>query len=373
MKQTALFANNMITIQAYEWFKQPHGENPLYIPQAPYHIKQLHNPLTWDRDVGISRPEGWKTNNVGVLAQFNALYRTSRRYSAEWHHWIYLSANKYPLNETWNEDPWDKAFLELLQHRDEYEQPQGRRKFNYIACPGSFLCSMWRVDGPAMIHFTTGPLERNHSQLQSLAPFLEPVHVRVFDLPLNESVIPGRFPTHFEQLRSITASNSTYWTKKKEYSYRERILLVQVVKVLEELEDTNPKTVGMLAKGGEKWAKFVGENAATIIVYGGAFAMVAGGIPSYYGTKFWDRLQMWRINRKYGHSPEAVGNKRVGPDPVAQQLQGFLDTMTDEDKERWSKTYKGGIILDRIQKGLEKKDWDGRDDVVAAIEDAVGH
>lgn len=370
MRQPALLANNLINIKTYEWFKEPYGENPLYIPRAPYHIKQLHNPLTWAQDIGISRPKGWKTDNVGVLAYFRSLYRKSRRHSSGWHHWIYLSANEQPLNETWNEDPWDRAFLDLLEHRDEYE-PQGRWNFNYITCPRSFLCSLWRVDGPALIHFTNEPLKRNETRKRSRAPILDPVHVRVFDLPLNESVIPGRFPTHFEQMRSITASNSTYWSKHEKYSNFDQVR-GQALKVLGKLQDRYPKTLGMLTKVEDRWTKLTGAEGFDLIELPRILAFLAGALPSHYGARYWEYFQMWRKEREYDRSPEGKENKLVGPDPVAKQLQGFLDVLSDEDKEGWSKTHEGGIILDRVQKGLENKDWDGIDDVLADIEAAVG-
>ncbi|KAJ4128818.1 hypothetical protein NW768_007337 [Fusarium equiseti] len=360
----------MITIEAYEWLKDPYGENPLYCPRAPYHIKQLHNPLTWTQDIGISRPEDWKTTNVEVLVNFNALYRRRRWYSPEWHHWIYLSANEEPLNETWNKDPWDKAFLELLQHRDEHE-PDKRWNFNFITCPQSFLCSIWRVDGPALLHFTNELLEQDATQKQSRALILDPVHVRVFDLPLNESVIPGRFPTRFEQMRSLTASNSTYWMKKERYSVADRIHR-QASKVLADLKDNYPKTYGMLKKVEHKWTKLTGADVTTLIHYSHVGGSIAGFFSGRSVAVCQEKFQIWWRRYKYRQSPEGKENKPLGPDPVAQQLQGFLDTMSDEDKEAWSKTDRGGVILDRVQKGLEKKDWDGRDDIVAAIGDALG-
>jgi hypothetical protein len=370
VEQPRLLTDNMITFETYEWFKEPYGENPLCAPRAPYHIPMLCNPLTWTQNVGISRPRDWKANNIRVVAYFDDLYRWRSSFSPGWHHWIYLSANEQPLSEPWNEDPWDKAFLELLQHREEYEHEM-TWNFDYITCPHSYLCSLWRVDGPALIHLTNEPLEQKPTQKQSRTPILDPVHVRVFDLPLNESVIPGRFTTRFEQLRSITASNSTYWMKKEKYSELDRIRR-QGEKLLTDLEDKYSKTLGMLAQVEDKWTKLTGADTTTLIYYSHAAGTLAGYYAGREGMRYWDELRIQWRKYKYTQSPEGKENKPLGPDPVAQQLQGFLDSMSDEDKEGWSKTYRGGIILDRIQKGLEKKDWDGRDDVLADIKNAIG-
>ncbi|RBR26553.1 uncharacterized protein FIESC28_00629 [Fusarium coffeatum] len=369
-EQPRLFAENMITFETLEWFKEPYGENYLHSMRAPYHIPRLYNPLTWTQDVGSRRHQDWKGTNVLVVAYLNALYRERSWYSSGWHHWIYLSANEAPLSEPWNEDPWDKAFLELLQHRDMYEDEE-RWNFNYITCPQSYLCSLWRVDGPALIHLTNEPLEQKPTQEQSRTPILDPVHVRIFDLPLNESVIPGRFPTRFEQMRSITASNSTYWMKKGKYSEYDR-LRRQSDKLLTDLEDKYPKTLGMLAQAEDKWTRFTGADTTYLIHY----SQTAGSLAGYYagrkGADYLDRLQTWWRRYKYTQSPQGKEKEPSGPDPVAQELQGFLDAMSEEDKEAWGKTYAGGIILDKIQKGLEKKDWDGRDDILADIEKALG-
>ncbi|KAJ4244595.1 hypothetical protein NW762_014451 [Fusarium torreyae] len=370
-----LFVANMVHVKTMEWFREPGGANPLYVSRAPYHIRQLHNPLEWTRDVGISRPSDWNTDNVGVLSSFGDLYRRRRRYSDDpsWHNWIYLSANEQPLNETWNQDPWDKAFLELLEYRDMYE-PLGRGNFHYITCPKNFLCDIWRISGPALVHLTNEPIKRNATQERSRRPILDPVSVRVFEFPLNEPVIRGTFPTYFEQMRSITASNSTYWTTRMKYSHFDQVQ-GQALKVLKGVKDKHPWTYGILAKAEEKWINLWAAEESALILLSRVISLAIGATPTYFGSQVWERVKTRWMKRKQNHSEgENISPRANDPaavDPVAYQLQNFLNSLTEEDKEKFGKTYRGGVLLDRIQNGLDKRDWDTKDDVLRAVEDAL--
>ncbi|RGP67302.1 hypothetical protein FSPOR_6060 [Fusarium sporotrichioides] len=354
----------------------PGGRNPIYDIRAPYHIPQLQNPMTWTQDIGISRPDGWHTSSVGAHAYFRDLYRSRRRYSDDpsWHHWIYLSENREPLNETWNQDPWDKAFLELLEYRDKHE-PLGRDNFNYLTCHHSFLCALWRVSGPALIHFTNEPLKQNLPQRRGRKRILDPVSVRVFELPQNEPVIPGRFPTRFEQMRSITASNSTYWTTRMEYSNFDQVS-GQARKVLKRYEEKYPLTYGMLARAEHKWTRLIAAEETIMILIPQLVSFFAAAIPSRYGVSLWQQVQDWWRKRQYEKSTKGnvqqLEADKLANDPVAYQLQWILDSMTEEDKEKFGKTYRGEVLLERLQKGLEKKDWDGREDIIKQIEGALG-
>ncbi|KAL4722213.1 hypothetical protein ACLX1H_010991 [Fusarium chlamydosporum] len=370
--QTDLLLNNMLMIKTYEWFRVPGGDHPLSVPRAPFHIQQLYHPLKWPSDVGISRPDGWHTENVGFFASFNDLYRRRYAPNPSWHHWIYLSEQEQPLNETWNQDPWDKAFLDLLEYSDKHELGD-RWNFNYITCPKSFLCSLWRIDAPALLHFTNEPIKQDATQGRSRKPILDPVSVRVFELPLTEAVIPDTFPTYFEQMRSITASNSTYWTTRMKYSNFDQVR-GQAFKVLKKLENKYSSTYGLLSKVERKWIGIWGGEDLLIVEVSKLIAFTAGALPSHYGAKLWQTFKLWKNRRRTGRS--AIGNGpqpvTAAQDPVAHHLQGFLDTFSEEDKEKWGKTYRGRLFLDRIQDGLEQEDWDSRDDIMAEIEDSLG-
>ncbi|RGP78940.1 hypothetical protein FLONG3_2845 [Fusarium longipes] len=370
-----LLVNNMIKVKAYEWFSGPDGVNPFYTPQAPYHVQQLHDPLEWTRTVGMKRPSDWSTNNVGKLASFRDLYRVRRRYSDDpsWHRWIYLSTSADPMSDISDYNPWDKAFSDLLEYRDKHE-PLGRSNFNYIACPKNFLCSLWSISGPALIHLTNEPITRNATQERSRKPILDPVSVRVFELPLTEPVIPGSFPTYFEQMRSITASNSTYWTTQMKYSNFDQVR-GRSLKVLKGVSEKHPKTYGMLSKIEDKWTRFLAAEETGFIFVPRLVSFAAGAIPSYFGSKYWWQLQQWRKGRQVdklqeGNDSQSARDAAV-KDPVAHQLQLFLDSLSDDDKQKFGKTYRGGALLDKIENGLAKNEWNTQEDVIKKVEDAL--
>lgn len=372
----ALFMNNMMTVKTYEWFKEPGGQNPLRIPRAPYHIQQLHNPLEWTKELDLVRPRDWNTDNVGVLASFGNLRRRrprSERYM-NWHHWIYLSANEQPLNETWNADPWDKAFLDLLEHRDKHEF-WGRSNFHYITCPGNFLCDIWSVSAPALIHLTNEPIRRNATQKRSMKPILDPVSVRIFELPLKKAVIPGIFPSQFEQMRSITASNSTYWETRDKYSNFDQVR-GQALKVLKKMEDKYPSTYGRLVWLEDKWVNLWGSDDVTLVAMSRHGSFIAAASSTYFGGRIWKNVQNWWKSREKsqtkedGSAPQLTTDK-AADDPVARQLQKVLDSLSEEDKEKFGKTRRGEILLNRIQNGLENDDWNSREDLMSDIEDAL--
>ncbi|KAF5679590.1 hypothetical protein FHETE_755 [Fusarium heterosporum] len=201
-------------------------------------------------------PKGWTPRGVEALASLDNLY-LERVYDSpdhKWHFWIYLSSQTNPLNDPWSADPWDKAFLELLQHRDKHE-PQRRWNFSYLTCPGSFLCGSWQVSGPALMHFTNEPLVNDQRMDWSSPPVYDPVTVRLFELPLREPMIYGVFPSHLEQMKFITASNSTVWTSKKPFTRGDQFAR-QAVNEHKRLQEVYPWTYGMLVRGEEKWARF---------------------------------------------------------------------------------------------------------------------
>ncbi|KAF5237907.1 hypothetical protein FAUST_5859 [Fusarium austroamericanum] len=372
--QRDFLVHDMVAVQTGEWLKMPGADNPLYEIRAPYYIPQLYNPMKWTRNIGLSRPDGWRTENAAKYAEFRDLFRVRRFYEPTWHHWVYLSENEQPLNETWNQDPWDKAFRELLDHRDRHEI-LGSSNFNYLTCPHSFLCATWRISGPAFVHFTNEPVRKITPQEESRRRILDPVSVRVFEFPLNETVIPGTFPTYFEQMRSITASNSTYWTTRKKYSNFHQVT-VQARKVLKKYEEKYPLTYGMLAKAEHKWTRFTAAEDTNLIIYPRHGSFIAAAVPSFYGARWWAKVMMWWRKRQHeksmGGDTKKLEADRAARDPVAYQLQWILDSLTDEDKEKFGKTYQGEVLLERLQKGLDNKDWDGREDIIKEMQGALG-
>ncbi|KAF5676144.1 hypothetical protein FHETE_2271 [Fusarium heterosporum] len=354
------FVKNIVTFEIYEWLKEPGGRNLLRIPRAPYHIQRLYNPLDWTKEVGIVRPRGWSTNSYGLLASLEDLHRI-RRYSGDpgWHHWIYLSANDEPLNDTWNADPWDKAFLDLLEHRDKYEL-QGRANFNYITCPKSYLCRHWSISGPALIHFTNEPVQRDATEEISLEPILDPVSVRVFQLPLEQPVIPGIFPSQFEQMRSITASNSTYWETRDKYSDLEQVR-GQSLEVLKKMEDEYPLTYGMLVWLEDKWVSYWDLDDSLLVALCRFLSYLPAAQLGHYVRTTWHSLYLWWNNGFDVQLRKDIGTlltlDPIADDPVERQLQYSLSRLKEEDKEKFGNLYLDEMISARVQDALKRKDW----------------
>lgn len=69
----------------------------------------------------------------------------------EWHHWIYASPTSSFSDPLY--DDWDTAFNDLLQHHAATPAAHNA-SFHVITCGLSWLCDMWRIKGPALIHMT---------------------------------------------------------------------------------------------------------------------------------------------------------------------------------------------------------------------------
>lgn len=208
-----------------------------------------------------------------------------------------------------------------------------------------------------------------------MKPILDPVSVRVFELPLKNSVIPDIFPSQFEQMRSITASNSTYWRTRDKYSNFNQIH-GQGLKVLEKMEKKYPSTYGRLVWLEDKWVNLWGSEDVALVAMSRYGTFIAAASSSYFGARTWKNVENWwksRENRqtKGDSSTPQLATDKAADDPVARQLQKFLDSLSEEDKEKFGKTRRGEILLNRIQNGLEKNDWNSREDLMLNIEDAL--
>ncbi|RSM08507.1 hypothetical protein CDV31_008144 [Fusarium ambrosium] len=368
-----LLVSNVVTVKSYSWFDGSRGPSWLDQKRAPFHIQQLHNPLDWHKKLGLDRPEGWHTKGAESLASLRELYR--QRFHASQKpldRWIYASPQSIPLDENVEfVDPWDQAFLELLRHRDEYE-PLGRANFHYLACPTSFLCGVWRVTGPALLHFSTEPLPENNtatreSRRRYRKPVYEPVSVRVFELPLSEPVIPGVFPSRFEQMRAITASDSGFRTSKPPHSDFHQ-MIGQCKRVSRRLEREYPWTYGALVKVEDKWIKFWAMEETALILGARTLSTLLSAVPIVLGNRWWGD-----ISRRFRNSTEENdGTVSAETDPIAQTLQHVLDILGDEHKEKFRQTPGGRELLEAIENGLENKEWNTGDQVLREIADAMG-
>jgi hypothetical protein len=355
--------NNLMEVKIMEYFDEPFDSWGNVAPV--FHIPQIKNPLKWTAQFGLVRPGDSGSENVEALATLSDLYRRTRRYSRapQWHHWIYLSAQQEPWRQPDGpvlHDPWDKAFVELLEYRDKHDT-MGRSNFLYVSCPKNFLCGSWRVTAPALLHFTTEGEKSRASKRSPELPNHASVNVRVFELPLRETAIPGVFPSHFEQMRSLTASNSTFWGTKDTYSHFDQVL-GQAVPMLREVEKAYPWTYGLLVKAEDKWTHLWAMEDTALLMIVRILSIASSAVPTYL-FKF--------ASLRWSDSP-GPGPEHKSKDPLAQTLQSLVDILSEEDEEKFRKTDRGRRILALAEAGLERDEWNTREEVLKEISDAMG-
>ncbi|KAH7146347.1 hypothetical protein EDB81DRAFT_488505 [Dactylonectria macrodidyma] len=201
----------------------------------PFHIVRLQDPTNWWEKLGLERLDFDKDalpygTDPGNLASLHGLHRRTIDSEAEpWHHWVYAARHSH-VNGL---DEWDQAFEELIQYY--YVNPSVG--FHYITCPETFLCAFWRVNGPALLHFTTDVDAANTD------PEYEAVHVQIIELPIT-GLAPGVFPSHLNQLKAVTGDPSTGIPPHSEFTQ----FLRRYVEICEVAEREYPETYGRLAK-----------------------------------------------------------------------------------------------------------------------------
>ncbi|EXK75912.1 hypothetical protein FOQG_19324 [Fusarium oxysporum f. sp. raphani 54005] len=362
-EQNARFLlKNVLEYKITEYFDEPYDNWSNVAPV--FHVPQIINPLEWTAQLGLKRPTVSGLGDEYELAGLGHLYRRTRRYSKtkQWHHWIYLSAQQEPWRQADGpilQDPWDKAFVELLEYRDKHDT-MGRSNFLYVSCPKSFLCGSWRVTAPALLHFTT---EGNKSRGTGNSPDLPnytPVNARVFELPLRQTAIPGVFPSHFEQMRSLTASNSTFWQSKGTYSHFDQVL-GQTNPVLKNAKTAYPWTYGLLVKAENKWTRLWAIEDTDLRGYLFLLSFASSVFPTY----------LYKFAPTNWSAP-GPGPEHKSKDPLAQTLQSLVDMLSAEEKERFRKTDRGGRILGLAERGLKNDQWNTREEVLKDISKALG-
>ena len=233
---------------------------------APFHVAQIREPIEWWEKLGLKRfdipsfEEVTPENDVPAdqFARLDSLYRRvpwSMKPKEPWHHWIFASGNYLHLENALF-DEWDKAFNELLQYH--YANPAAHNAtFQYVACPRSFLCDIWKVRGPSLVHFTTEvppPPEEGEVPYdlpeRPVVPGYDPVYVRVFEFPRidywEKSLHLPRdvFPSYFNQLRSVT-SNPGVWMTEPVHTDMKQILY-RLFELSDEKRIEHRKTFGRL-------------------------------------------------------------------------------------------------------------------------------
>ncbi|RSL77017.1 hypothetical protein CEP51_009442 [Fusarium floridanum] len=386
-KDTAKFlVQDSVSAKAYSWLSVPGRTSFLDAIIQPYYIPQLRNPTDWVDKLGIKRPTSWDASRLEQVGSLSDLYRRRRRHSLTptWHHWIYASAQSKPMEG--DVDEWDKAFNELLQYRDKYEY-FGRGNFHYITCPRNFLCSAWRITGPALLHFTTELPPQAEVADKSVVkttkvevmPNHDPVTVRLFELPLRDPVLPGVFPSRFEQMRSITG-NLSFWSSQEPYS--EALQFVrQAQKLYSSMAELYPRTYGTLFKIEKRYLELLRLDESQAL---GRIQLISTGVSillTVVAVRAWELVHtLWgkllgnkakKRSKVVAEGSQLVTEPTIN-DPVAWMLQDFLERLTEEEEKSLMKDPTGSHVLKRIRTALKDKNFSSRDEVLGGIMNAMG-
>ncbi|KAH6868971.1 hypothetical protein B0T10DRAFT_501955 [Thelonectria olida] len=384
---TAFLLQDSVTAQAYDLFSTPGRPGYLDARMRPYYIQRLLNPTDWTSRLGLERPRNWNANRLDQLASLKDLYRWRRRQAQPWHHWIYASAQPEPMRGQVI-DEWDAAFNQLLQYRDRHEY-FGRADFNYVACPNNFLCSAWRVKGPALLHFTTETLpqaeaannvpitvDKPKSKSDSSMPRHDPVTVRLWELPLHDPVIPGVFPSYLEQLLSITSSNSSLWTSKEPYSETTQFFR-RAKDMYQTVAKAYPRTYGALVNFEKYWLELFGLEDSRELGVVQLVSTTLTAVLTMLSLQAWSKLarlvgEIHLANSKKDADSSQLVTKPVDNDPVARMARSFLDNL-DEKQARSFKSPDGGTnVLDKVRATLNEKEFNSKDEILGRIMDAMG-
>ncbi|KAF4472549.1 hypothetical protein FALBO_550 [Fusarium albosuccineum] len=383
---TKFLLRDSVAARAYTWLSVPDRPSFLDARLQPYYIQRLQNPTDWVDRLGLKRPHNWNTERVEQVASLDDLYRRRRGYSnaPPWHHWIYASAQRQPMEG--EIDEWDKAFSELLLYADKHEL-LGRANFHYVGCPENFLCNAWRVTGPALIHFTTElppesqAVDKSKAKTAALGsmPKHDPVTVRLFEFPLRDPVIPGVFPSYFEQMRFITG-NSTFWSSQEPYSEYVQ-LFRQVQKMFKNKAELYRQTYGRLVTIEKDYLELLGLSDSLALGRIQLASTALSCIPTGLALRVWRVVgPFFRVplgdktgqKSKMRANPTRLMEKPVDNDPVARILRNYVDRLTEEDEKRLKSHPDGSKVLEKIQTALDEKSFNSKDEVFADIFDALG-
>ncbi|WJG35469.1 uncharacterized protein FOBCDRAFT_240648 [Fusarium oxysporum Fo47] len=280
-----LLVNGLFNIKLLQFVGDAAGHRFIDDFNPVYAISQIQSSLDWT------------SLNVENMASLDNLYRRTRRYSdgEPWQHWMYLSAQMEP----WKNSPTHEAL--------------GRPNFHYMSCHKTFLCASRRVNAPALLHFSiNATATTEHPEF----PYHEPVSVRVFELPLQETIIPG--------------ANLTFWTTKDTYSH-----FVQ--------------SYGLLAKAEDKRTTLWIMQDTTLITGAYLISFVFLAFPTY----LFKHVRAMFVDTK---EPETSGTELKSKNPLAQALEEFL----------------GGRVLRKIEAELSMDDWNTPEEIIQEFNGALG-
>lgn len=214
-----------------------------------YHLPQLYT-RDWADKLNFVLPEQHRFSNqiagvdVGIdaFASFDGLMRDITRYPNEPDEtWLYVSGYNMPELAAWL-SKWDKSFDRFVQYY--YTQEQfNQSRLAFVSCDRSgFLCGVWGVRSPALIHMQVLPGAPSRADLNPDLTYdvdlkyLRRVSVRVIDLPLKSSVSTGLprncFPGHFEQLLAVI-SGDRFWEQYEAWDDTDQLMKLYNKDVLE--------------------------------------------------------------------------------------------------------------------------------------------
>ena len=180
----------------------------------PVGVPKLLSPLEWWDRLGMVRvdpdPRGDGTSYRNIYRPSSLYRRVGRREArGQWHHWVYLSPGNGTDTNVSNKQ-WDDAFDELIQYHNVHPAAN-RAKFHYLSCGGGdLLCRLWLIRGPALVHFTTESPSGGEMRGETKNGWkYDLVNMRIMEFPLATKalhLLPGVFPSPFDQLRSLTES-----------------------------------------------------------------------------------------------------------------------------------------------------------------------
>ncbi|KAK4101270.1 hypothetical protein N658DRAFT_516125 [Parathielavia hyrcaniae] len=252
------FGTNVESAAWMDWYSVPGGPGIHDLATAPFHLIELRDPQSWWERLGLRRFDIDVTDDIAMdeypidsLASLEALYRRAPKHgeAQRWHHFIYASPSRFHIEELWFSE-WDRAFNELLQYHYANPPPTGAR-FHCLTCPGNFLCDIWATRGPAMLHFTTdSPDEFDELEERVRIPGYLPVTVRIIEFPLTDpeklALLPGQFPSPFNQLRSVTSHPQT-WQLHQPFSKVDQFIK-RLYDTCDEAEKEYAQTYGRLRR-----------------------------------------------------------------------------------------------------------------------------
>lgn len=187
------------------------------VPVAPFYLPTLLN-SNWYKRLNLTKPAEDVAQNAGVdrAAVLEDLSQEINPHdSSPTSHWVFVTSMP------WLSLPWDVAFDQLVQYH--YIHPPARNaSLSYVDCARSgFLCGIWNVQPPAMLHFAVeGPRPEDDDPLPEAFSWraypLKPVTIRVVELGL-ETFKRGMFPSEFDQLLFLTSGEYSF-DSLEEYS-----------------------------------------------------------------------------------------------------------------------------------------------------------